>query len=53
VVTRTAAGLGRDIDHPEDLAELVAVSQSAENAGGAHTTRLLQRRGKAGNDPIF
>jgi 2-phospho-L-lactate guanylyltransferase len=52
-VEHPAAGLGRDIDHPEDLAELVAVSQSAENAGGAHTTRLLQRRGQAGNDPIF
>jgi 2-phospho-L-lactate guanylyltransferase len=47
------AGLGRDIDHPDDLAELVATCQSAENAGGAHTTRLLRRRDEQGNGHTF
>ena len=52
-VEHHAAGLDRDIDQPEDLAELVAICQSAENAGGAHTTRLLLRRGSEGNGPTF
>ncbi|MBP6381130.1 MAG: 2-phospho-L-lactate guanylyltransferase [Pseudomonadales bacterium] len=47
------AGLGQDIDHPDDLAELVAICQSAENAGGAHTTRLLRRRGDEGIGHTF
>ena len=47
------AGLDRDIDHPDDLAELVAICQSAENAGGAHTTRLLRRRDEQGNGHTF
>ena len=45
------AGLGRDVDQPEDLADLVAACQSAENAAGAHTTRLLQRAGERGKGP--
>lgn len=41
-------GLGRDIDQPEDLAELVALCQSAENVVGVHTAQLLRRRAPAG-----
>ena len=35
------AGLGRDVDQPEELTELVAVCESAENVCGKHTARLL------------
>jgi len=41
-------GLGRDIDQPGDLAELVALCQSAENVSGAHTVKLLRGRSRAG-----
>lgn len=35
------AGLGRDVDQPEELTELVAVCESAQNDCGAYTARLL------------
>jgi 2-phospho-L-lactate/phosphoenolpyruvate guanylyltransferase len=41
-------GLGCDIDQPQDLAELVAMCQSAENACGPHTRQFLLGRGDAG-----